>query len=128
MTLPRLLLMLLRICAAIQVVVGVALWTGHWYAVVNMHRDVGFLFVMVLWFIALLAFVAQRAKGLAIVAFLWGAVILWLGMTQQVLFPGELHWIVRTVHLLIGLGAIPIGARLSRAVAGSPEAPETLSA
>ena len=38
------------------------------------------------------------------------------GMTQQAILPGDLHWIVRVMHLVIGLAAMPIAERL----AGSP--------
>jgi hypothetical protein len=123
MPLPRLLLLLLRIAAVVQVVFGVAFWTGHWYSFLNAHRDVGFLFVALLWVIAFLALVAQRAKRLAIGALVLGALILWVGLAQQFLLPGEHHWIVRTVHLLLGLSAIPIAERLSRVATAAFGAP-----
>ena len=114
MSLPRLLLMLLRIGAVIQVVIGVAFWTGHWYVLVNVHRDVGYFYVAVLWVIAFVAIVAQQGKRLAIGAFVLGAVILWLGLAQLLLLPGDHHWIIRTLHLLLGLSAIPLAERLTR--------------
>jgi hypothetical protein len=54
--------------------------------------------------------------GLAAFAIAWGLLVAGVGMTQQGLLPGDLHWIVRVMHLVIGLAAMPIAERL----AGSP--------
>jgi hypothetical protein len=113
MGLSRILLMLLRVGAALQVILGVALWTGHWYTYVGVHRTIGMLFVLTLWAIAVLAMVQRRAVGLAAFALLWGLVIGAIGFTQQRILPGDLHWIVRVLHLIIGLAAIPIAERLA---------------
>lgn len=114
MRLPRVLLMLLRAGAGIQVVLGVAFWTGHWAGLVPIHRTVGVLFVLTLWIIAVLALIARRAPGLAIVASLWGVLVAWLGFVQQQLLVGDMHWIVRVVHLAIGVGSVPIAERLTQ--------------
>jgi|SRR5207249_5865004 len=113
MGLPRILLMVLRAAAALLVILGVGLWTGHWYTLVGVHRTIGMLFVITLWAIAVLAMVQRRAVGLAAFALLWGLVVAALGYTHQRILPGDLHWIVRVLHLIIGLAAMPIAERLA---------------
>jgi hypothetical protein len=34
-------------------------------------------------------------------------------MTQAAILPGDLHWIVRLAHLLVGLVAMGLGERLA---------------
>ena len=114
MSVSRILLMLMRIEAGLQVVVGLGLWTGHWYQLVGMHRAVGMTYVFLLWAIALIALAQRRSIKLALFAIVWGLVIAALGFTQQRLLIGDLHWIVRLVHLVIGLAAMPVAEKLAR--------------
>jgi hypothetical protein len=116
MSLSQKLLMGMRVGAALQVIVGIALWTGHLYSFVNVHMLVGVLFVLLLWAIAGIAISHRRGVGLAVFAIAWGVLVAGFGMTQQGILPGDLHWIVRVMHLVIGLAAMPIAERL----AGSP--------
>jgi hypothetical protein len=108
----RVLLMLLRLFAAVQVGVGLALWSGHGYSVVGMHRATGVLFVCLLWAIAGLALARRRQVPLATFAIAWGLGIAALGFSQQRLLPGDLHWIVRVIHLAIGMAAMPLAGAL----------------
>lgn len=113
MTPRRILFLLLQIAGTIQIVVGIAMWTGHWYAFRGMHMANGVLFVVILWTIAIMALVKRQRTGVAMFALLWGVIVVAAGMTQQQLLPGDLHWIVRVLHLAIGLAAMPIAAMLS---------------
>ncbi len=112
MRVPFLLLMFMRIAALVQVVVGIGLWTGHLYAFVDVHRTIGMLFVLALWGIAAIAVVQRRAAGLAAFAVVWGVVVAAVGFTQQQLLSGDLHWIVRVLHLAIAMASMPIAERL----------------
>ena len=104
----------MHVAIAIQIIVGIALWTGHWYSLVNLHMAVGSLFVLMLWAIAGIAIAHHQSAGLAAFAIVWGLVVAAVGMTQQGILPGDLHWIVRVMHLAIGLAAMPIAERLAR--------------
>jgi uncharacterized integral membrane protein len=121
--------MLMRIGAGVQVVVGLGLWTGRWYSLVDMHRTVGVTYVILLWVLAVLAMVQRRSIKLALFALLWGLVIAALGFAQQGILMGDLHWIVRVVHLVIGLAAMPIAERLApRSTRGPATVPSRVAA
>src|SRR4051812_16935584 len=110
----RVVLVLLRIGAGVQIILGIAFWTGHLAPAVPVHRTIGVLFVLLLWTIAL-AGIAKRANiGLALFAIVWGLVIAAIGFTQQRILVGDSHWIVRVIHLLVSLAAMPIAERLAR--------------
>ena len=123
MSLSRVLLMLMRIGAGVQVVVGLGLWNGRWYSLVDMHRTVGVIYVVLLWMLAIIALVQRRSVKVALFGITWGFVIAALGFAQQGILIGDLHWIVRVVHLIVGLAAMPIAERLAprpiRSVAGA---------
>jgi hypothetical protein len=113
MGVSRGLLVGLRIAMALQVIVGIALWTGHWYSLLAVHMGVGVLYVLMFWGVAGIAISQHRSTGLAAFALLWGVVIAAFGMTQQGILPGDLHWIVRVMHLVIGIAAMPVAERLA---------------
>jgi len=113
MVLSRSLLAVMRVAMAVQVIVGIGFWTGHWYGLVNLHMAIGMLYVLALWVIAGAAIAQKRATGLAVFAILWGIVIAAFGMMQQRILPGDLHWIIRVLHLAIGIAAMPLAERLA---------------
>jgi hypothetical protein len=43
---------------------------------------------------------------------LWGLAIAGLGFMQQGILVGDLHWIIRVLHLVIGVAAMPIAEKL----------------
>jgi hypothetical protein len=113
MKLTRVLLTLMRIAGTVQVILGIGFWTGHWYGAVPVHMTNGILFICLLWALAVIALVQRRAVGLALFAIVWGVAIAMLGFTQTGILAGsEWHWVVRVVHLAIGIAAMPIGERL----------------
>jgi hypothetical protein len=112
----------MRLGALVQVVVGIGLWTGHLYALVDVHRTVGMLFVLALWGIAVIAMVQRRTVGVAAFAVAWGVLVAGLGFAQQAILPGDYHWVIRVLHLVIGLASVPIAERLvPRAVRAAPQ-------
>jgi len=120
MNISRILLVFMRAAMAVQVILGIGFWTGHWVNLVNVHMAIGSLFVVALWVITGIGAAHGRPGRLVAFGFVWGVVVLALGMTQQGILVGSLHWIVRVLHLVVGIAAMPIAERL---VAGPQPAP-----
>jgi hypothetical protein len=112
MSISRILLVFMRAAMAVQVIVGIGFWTGHWVNLVNVHMAIGSLFVISLWVIAGIAGAHGQPGRLVAFGFVWGVVVLALGMTQQGILVGSLHWIIRVLHLAVGIAAMPIAERL----------------
>lgn len=112
MKVSRGLLMFMRLAMLLQVIVGIALWTGHLVSLVDLHRTIGVLFVLALWIIAIIALVQRQSPGLAVFGILWGLAVAGLGFMQQGILIGDLHWIIRVLHLAIGVAAMPIAEKL----------------
>jgi hypothetical protein len=105
--------MFMRAAAAVQLILGIGFWTGNWAGLVNIHMLIGVLYVLALWSLAGMALSQRRAAGLAVVALVWGVVIAGLGMTQRGIMAGDLHWVIRVLHLVISLAAMPMAERLA---------------
>ena len=115
-------LMLVRLTGLILIVLGVSFWTGHALALIPVHKQVGYLFVVSLWALAAVAARAGAAPGSVVFAVAWGLAVAALGMTQDRLLIGEAHWVIKVLHLLVGLAAIALaeglGARVKQS--GTP--------
>ncbi|HEX5547124.1 MAG TPA: hypothetical protein VFX24_06910 [Ktedonobacterales bacterium] len=102
---------------AVMIVLGLLFWTGNAFALLPLHMLLGIALVLMLWIIAVLALVARVNPILALVTLIWGLIVPILGITQFQLLPGSLHWIIQTLHLLVGLVAIALANILARQIA-----------
>lgn len=108
------LIMLGRLLGVVQILGGVAIWIGLPPWAVQAHMAIGSLFVLVLWIIGVIGLFALSARGLALFTLIWGAFVLWLGMAQTSLLPGTTHWVIRVLHLVVGLAALCLLERLGK--------------
>lgn len=94
-------------------VLGLVLWSGRGYTLVNLHMILGVVVVVALWVLAGLALGGGTQRGLAVTALVWGLLTPLVGFWQTRLLPGEYHIVIQLAHLLLGVGAIAIGNRLA---------------
>jgi len=99
-----------------QLVLGILFWTGHALGLMQVHMVMGGLLVLALWALALLCARAGAPRALVVLSMVWTAILPVLGFAQFQLLPGPHHWIVRVVHLVVGLVAMPLAGRLSISV------------
>lgn len=102
------------------VVLGILFWTGHALSLLSLHMDLGGLFVICLWVLAVIGFIGRATRVFALVVFIWSLLVPALGVLQLQLLPGSSHWIVQTCHLLVGLIAIGLGHGLARRIGRGP--------
>jgi hypothetical protein len=114
--------MVIRVTGLAQIVLGLLFWTGNALNLIPVHMWIGFGLVLALLTMAGLAARAGVQPGLVILTVLWSILVPVLGMTQARLLPGDAHWVVQVVHLLVGLIAIGLGERLASAIQERPVA------
>lgn len=96
-------------------VLGILFWTGHALSLVPLHAMVlGGLFVVCLWVLAVLGFLAPGNRGFALLVLVWSLIVPALGVAQLNLLPGSGHWVIQVVHLLVGIIAMGLGHALAR--------------
>ena len=110
--------MLVRLSGLILISLGVLFWTGHALTLIPVHMLVGFVLVLSLWTLAVLAARAGVHPAFVALAIVWGLIVPILGLTQQRLLPGEAHWVIQVLHLLVGLGAIGQAEGLAARIKG----------
>ncbi|UQN08126.1 hypothetical protein [Deinococcus sp. QL22] len=105
---------MIRIAGLVALGLGLALWNGTGYDLLSIHQGLGFLISAALLLMAVLGFGQRVSPSLLVLALLWGLAVPAVGSLQGRLLPGDGHWIIEVIHLLLGLGAIA----LSEIIAG----------
>jgi len=100
---------LIRICGPIALVLGVLFWIGNALTLLPVHMLAGIVLIFALWILAILTANSGVQRGLVALAILWGLIVPILGITQNQLVPGALHWVIQVLHLLIGIAAMGLG-------------------
>ena len=111
-----------RLTGVALIVLGLMFWAGRAHTLIPLHMLLGLVLVVALWILAGFAARAGASSGMVALAFLWGLVVLGLGMTQTRLLVGSAHWIVQVVHLFVGLAAMGMAEGLAARVKRSAPA------
>ena len=100
----------LTLAGLLALISGLLFWTGTALNLMTLHMLLGFLAVGALWVIGFAQAFAQGGSWtIAGCALIVGALMIVIGMTQSSLLVGEFHWIIRVIHLVLGLLTIGIG-------------------
>jgi hypothetical protein len=110
--------MAVRVLGVLQIVLGLAFWTGNALGLVDLHMLNGILIVLLLWVMAGLAARAGVQPGLAAAAAVWGLIVVFLGLYQEQLLPGSAHVLIEILHLLVGLAALALAENLATRAKG----------
>jgi|SRR5215211_2369757 hypothetical protein len=105
--------MFVRVAGVIQILLGLAFWTGNALGLVDLHQLLGILLVLALWTQAALAHRAGVPAGMVAGAAVLGLLVVIVGLTQQNLLPGSAHWVIQVIHLLLGLGLLGLADNLA---------------
>ena len=97
---------LIRLLGFVQIVIGIAIWMGYGLRPPVIHIGIGFAFVLALWALAIFGARAHAGGGLVALLLVWGALTAAFGMVQGGLLPGPHHWVIRVLHLVVGVAAI----------------------
>jgi hypothetical protein len=105
---------LIELSGASLLVLGILFWLGRALALVYWHVLLGAVLVLCLWLVAGLALRAGASKGLILLVLAWSLIMPALGIMQLQLLPGQYHWLIRVLHLAVGVGAVGLGQALAR--------------
>lgn len=107
---------IIRLVWLALIVLGALFWSGNALGLVTVHMDLGVIFVILLWIIAILALFARAGIALPIVAIIWGFIVAIYGMMMMHLVAGGNSWPAGVVHLLIGIVGIGFAERLGASI------------
>ena len=70
------------------------------------HALFGLTFVLALLILGMRAVLNRGTRLLGAVSLVYAPLVPLFGIIQMILLVGDLHWLIRTAHLLVGLGAL----------------------
>jgi hypothetical protein len=103
---------ILRITGSVALVLGLLIWTFQ-LDIVSIHMLFGLLVALALLVISMLSALTRAMRVLGIIGIVYSFIVPLLGVNQETLLVGNLHWIIQIIHLLIGVGALALGGVLS---------------
>lgn len=100
----------LSFAGLLALILGLLFWTNSALTLIQMHMLLGLLAVSCLWVIGIgQAFFKGGSWLIAAGAVVVGAAMVTLGLTQSALMVGQFHWVIRIIHLVLGLLVIGMG-------------------
>ena len=100
----------LSFAGLLALILGLLFWTNSALTLIQMHMLLGLLAVSCLWVIGIgQAFFKGGSWLIAAGAVVVGAAMVTLGLTQSSLMVGQFHWVIRIIHLVLGLLVIGMG-------------------
>lgn len=103
---------ILRIAGVCALILGLSIWTFQ-LDVINVHMLFGLLVTISLLVISFLATFTRGLRVLGIIGIIYAFILPLLGMNQETLLIGNLHWLIQLLHMLVGIGALALGGIIS---------------
>jgi hypothetical protein len=103
---------ILRLAGSVALVLGLLIWTFQ-LDVVSIHMLFGLVVALALLVISILSALTRQLRVLGIIGIVYAFILPLLGLNQETILIGSLHWIIQIVHLLVGIGALALGGVMS---------------
>ena len=115
----------LTFAGLLALISGLLFWTGAALNLISMHMMLGLLAVGALWVLGIAQAISRGGSWIiAIAAVIVGGMMILLGWNQASILVGEFHWIIRILHLTLGILTVGVGhmaaARYRRGSAEQP--------
>ena len=104
----------IRLAFIVNLLLGLYIWTGRGDSLIPLHEAVGIVLVLGLATQIVFGILARLTPGLIVAAIAIGLVVPILGDRQADIVPGDLHWIVQSIHLLLAVALIAVAESLAR--------------
>jgi hypothetical protein len=103
---------IIRLAGAVALVLGLLIWTLQ-LDVVSIHMLFGLVVALSLLVISLLSAFTRELRLAGIFGIVYAFILPLLGLNQETLLVGSLHWLIEVLHLLVGIGALAFAGVLS---------------
>lgn len=100
----------IRIIASLSAAVAVTLGMGTYTHsnLTDLHMLFGLLVAASLLVLAIIAVFTKGLARLGVISIVYAIIMPPFGRYQQMILPGDLHWLIETLHLAVGFGALAL--------------------
>jgi hypothetical protein len=103
---------IIRLAGTGALVLGLLIWTLN-LDVVSIHMLFGLVVALSLLVISLLSAFTRELRIAGVIGVVYAFIVPLLGLNQETLLTGSLHWLIEVLHLLVGIGALAFAGVLS---------------
>lgn len=107
----RLLQIVVGIAGLCALVLGLFIWIAN-IDLTDIHMLFGLLVTLGLLVMSIIALTARGLRIWGIVGIVYALIVLIFGEAHSNLLVGNLHWLIQTLHTLVGIGAIALTGAL----------------
>jgi uncharacterized membrane protein len=108
----RILQIIVSLAGLCALVLGLVIWIAN-SDLTDIHMLFGLLVTLGLLVMSIIALTASELRIWGIVGINYAISVLLFGVSHVNMLAGQLHWLVQTLHTLVGLGAILLTGALS---------------
>lgn len=120
----------IRIIASLSAAVAVTLGMGTYTHpdFTDLHMLFGLIVALALLALALMATFTKGLARLGVIGVVYAVIMPVFGRYQQMILPGDLHWLIETLHLAVGFGALALIGAISTSLARQKQTARQASA
>src|SRR5256884_9889097 len=107
----RLLQIIVGIAGLCALVLGRFIWIAN-SDLTDIHMLFGLLVTLGLLVMSIIALTASGLRIWGMVGIVYAIIVLIFGVSHSTMLVGHLHWLIQTLHLLVGIGAIVLTGAL----------------
>jgi hypothetical protein len=107
----RILQIIVGIAGLCALVLGLFIWIAN-IDLTDIHMLFGLLVTLGLLVMSIIALTARGLRIWGMVGIVYTIIVLIFGESQSNMLVGHLHWLIQTLHMLVGIGAIVLTGAL----------------
>jgi hypothetical protein len=108
MTAVRIINWIARIAGVVTLLLGLTFWVTGLNSIPGIHMLFGITFTLSFLILSIIMIFARGVRPLGVVGIIYALIIPVFGVTQAGLLVGDLHWLIRLAHMLVGIGAMMV--------------------
>jgi hypothetical protein len=87
---------------------GLLIWFANMDSIISIHMLLGLTVALSLLILGIIAVFTRGVRVLGAFGIVYALILPVFGLTQATLLIGNLHWLIQTAHLLVGIGGIAL--------------------
>ncbi len=112
MTIVRVIQWIAGIAGLCALILGLLFWIAQ-IDFLSFHMLFGLIVALALLILGIVAVFTRGMRLLGVVGIVYALIVPIFGLTQSRLLIGNMHWLIQTAHLLVGLGALALMGGIS---------------
>lgn len=108
----RIIQIIIGIAGLVALTLGLLIWIAN-IDLISIHMLFGLIVALTLLIMSIIAVSTRGMRIWGIVGIVYALIVPVFGLTQFGILIGDLHWLIQTAHMLVGIGAMVLAGIMS---------------